>query len=180
MILIKPSHIITAFPKVKKLDIILPELNELCKKYNINTKNRIAMFIAQCLHESAGFLFLKEIWGNTKWQVAYEGNLKLGNIKKGDGRLFMGRGLIQLTGRNNYTLFSKWANDVEIINNPSIVETPKYAVLSAIWFWDSNNLNKFADADDIIGCTKAVNGKAMLGLTERTLFYNKLKSALNN
>ena len=178
MITITNANIQKVYSTAKKLDLIVPQLNELCKKYNIDTTNRLSMFIAQCLHESAGFLYLKEIWGNTKWQIAYENNIKLGNINPGDGKLFMGRGLIQLTGRSNYTKFSKWAGNPEIINTPSLVETPEFAVLSAIWFWDSNNLNKFADNDDIEGCTKAVNGKAMLGLNERSDYYSKLKKIL--
>lgn len=59
--------------------------------------------------------------------------------------------------------------------DPTKVAQPDYAVLSAIWYWTSNNLNRFADADDIKGCTRAVNGKAMLGLEERVKFYEGLK-----
>ena len=102
---------------------------------------------------------------------AYANRLGNGDEASGDGSKFLGRGLMQLTGRNNYTAFSRWAKNPEIITNPSLVETPEYAVLSALWFWDTNKLNNFADHDDIVGCTKVINGPACLGLEERRVFY---------
>lgn len=172
------SSINIACPSSKKYNKELSEqLSELMPKYDINTPKRQAMFIAQCLHESGGFKYMKELWGPTSWQEKYEGHKGLGNTQPGDGKKFCGRGLIQLTGRFNYQAFSDWAKDPSIMSNPEIVETPKYAVLSAIWFWTKNNLNKFADSDDIKGCTRAVNGKAMLGLDERAHYYHSL---LNN
>lgn len=161
-----------AYPNVVHPEIFIPSLSTYLNKYQIDTPSRQAMFIAQLLHESAGFKYTKEIWGPSTWQVKYEGNIKLGNINPGDGKKFMGRGLIQLTGRNNYKKFSDWIHDASIMEHPERVEQADYAVLSAIWFWDSNSLNKFADINDIQGCTKAVNGSKMLGLEERTKYYN--------
>jgi len=179
-ITITKEMILKTCPSATKLDLLLPEINELCQKYNINTINRIAMFLAQCLHESGGFKYLKEIWGNppTAWQVKYEGHVGLGNTQPGDGKLFMGRGLVQLTGRKNYQAFADWVNNPEIMKNPALVSEPKYAILSAIYYFTINNLNKFSDKDDIVGCTKAINGKKMLGLEERKKYYNSLKASI--
>ncbi len=153
-------------------------LTELLPKYEINTIQRQAMFLAQCLHESAGFKYVKEIWGPNKWQLKYEGHKGLGNTQPGDGRRYMGRGLIQVTGRTNVTAFANWVGDKTIIDDPSIIEQKNNAVLSAIWFWTINKLNHYADNDDIIGCTKKVNGSHMLGLEERTRYYETGKTVL--
>jgi len=166
-------------PTVKSSELWVPVFNELLPQYELNTINRQAMFLAQTLHETAGFKFLREIWGNTKWQVKYEGHKGLGNIHPGDGKKFLGRGLIQLTGRFNYQAFSDWLKDPEIMTHPEIVETPSFAVLSAIWFWQKNKLNKFADSDNIEGCTRVVNGTKMLGLEERKKYYDRGKQFLS-
>lgn len=161
--------------KNKNTDDIIDQLNQLCEQYNINSTNRVAMFVAQCLHESGGFRYLSELWGPTAWQKKYENHVGLGNTQPGDGSKFRGRGLIQLTGRKNYQAFADWVDDQSIMEIPSAVASPKYAVLSAIWFWTVNNLNQYADNDDIAGCTRRVNGKQMLGLQERTNYYEALK-----
>lgn len=156
--------------------LYVPILNEMFEKYKMTWSYEQEMFLAQCLHESAGFAFTRELWGPSVWQVKYEGHLGLGNTQPGDGKKFMGRGLIQLTGRANYQLFSDWVGDPSIMQYPQLVESPKYAVLSAIWFWKKNDLVRFAKTDDIIGCTRVVNGKKMLGLEERTKYYEALKN----
>lgn len=165
------------YPKAMRLEIIVPLIDKYLAQYKMDTVNRKSMFLAQCLLESGGFRYLKEIWGDTVWQKRYEGHKGLGNTQPGDGKRFMGRGLIQLTGRKNYQAFANWLNDSSVMQDPEVVARPDYAVLSAIWFWTSNNLNKFADADDIKGCTRVINGKAMLHLDLRTKYYEGLKTA---
>jgi len=95
----------------------------------------------------------------------------LGNTQPGDGWRFRGRGLKQLTGRNNYTAFAK---DIKISAEKAAeyLETKKGAVHSACWFWKKNNLNRFADANDIVGMTKKING-GTIGLEDRTARYEK-------
>lgn len=166
------------YPNIKYADIYCPILTEAFETYDMKTIDRQAMFLAQCLHESMGFFYSHEVWGPTKWQIAYEGHKGLGNVTPGDGKLFMGRGAIQLTGRANYQAFADWVGDQSIMTNPKMVEGSKYYILSAIWFWKKNNLNRFADANDIVGCTKKVNGPKMLGLKERTQYYEALKNEL--
>ena len=166
-------------PTAKKAELFVPALNEAFEKHGFDTPARIAMFLAQCLHESGGFKFVREIWGPTAWQQKYEGHKGLGNTQPGDGKKYMGRGLIQVTGRANYGKFAAWAGDPGIIDHPEKLEQPDLAVLSAVWYWTSNNLHKFADDDDIEGCTKRVNGPKMLGLDERKKYYQAGLNALN-
>ncbi|MFM8332336.1 MAG: glycoside hydrolase family 19 protein [Candidatus Methylumidiphilus sp.] len=165
-------------PIVKNADDFVPALNDVFAQYEFNTPNRIAMFLAQCLHESGGFKYVREIWGPTAWQKKYEGHKGLGNTHPGDGHKYMGRGLIQVTGRANYTKFSEWLGEPDIIDQPQKLEEPKLAVLSAVWFWVSNDLNEYADKGDIEGCTRRVNGPKMLGLAERKKYYQAGLAAL--
>lgn len=164
-------------PTVKSPELWAPVLNEYLPSYEINSINRTSMFLAQCLHETGGFKFLRELWGNppTKWQVKYEGHKGLGNTQPGDGKKFLGRGLIQLTGRANYQAFADWLNDQDIMAHPEIVESPSFAVLSAIFFWARNKLNVHADNNDIEKCTRLINGPGMLGLEERKKYYERGK-----
>ncbi len=164
-------------PAVKNPEQFIPALNAAFGAYaELATPQAQAMFLAQCLHESGGFKFLKEIWGPTAWQKKYEGHAGLGNTRPGDGKKFMGRGLIQITGRDNYTKFDTWicnrrADAAGIVDHPERLEDPDMAVLSAVWFWVSNKLDRYAG--NIEGCTRRVNGPKMLGLEERKAYYRR-------
>ena len=96
---------------------------------------------------------------------------KMGNVKEGDGWLFRGRGLKQLTGRENYTRFGKSIN-ISAEEAAIYVATPKGAVESACWFWDANKLNTIADTDDVVKMTKKING-GNIGLADRQQRYAK-------
>lgn len=127
----------------KNVDVFIPYLNDTMAKYSINTNHRIAAFIAQVAHESGQFKYVREIAGGK----AYEGRKDLGNVIQGDGVRFKGRGLIQVTGRANYRAISKDLRiDFEV--TPELLETPRYATLSAGWYWNKKELNKFADLPD--------------------------------
>jgi putative chitinase len=173
-------------------------LQETCDKFEINTPERQAGFIAQIAHESGMFKAVKEnlnysdkallgvfpkyfnaenvqAYARQPEKIAnrvYGNRMGNGDEASGDGFKYCGRGLIQLTGKNNYTSFGN-AVGVDFVNNPELVETPQYAVMSAGWFWSSNGLNKLADAKDIVGMTKRING-GTIGLDHRTELYNKL------
>ena len=119
-------------------------INETLEKFNINTPPRIRHFLAQILHESGNLVYSEEIASGS----AYEGRKDLGNIVKGDGVKYKGRGLVQVTGRANYAAISKDLG-VDFIKEPGLLATSKYAALSAGWFWDKKNLSFYADfADD--------------------------------
>lgn len=147
----------------------IPWLNEYCKKYMINTPLRLAAFLAQIGHESGRFRYTEELATGR----AYEGRKDLGNVNKGDGARYKGRGLIQLTGRSNYSDFSK-DTGIDFVSVPSLLSLPEYAVMSACWFWEKRNLNLLADEGKFRDITKAING-GYNGLEDREKLYAKCK-----
>jgi putative chitinase len=175
-------------------------LNEILPEYEINTPERVAAFIAQCAHESGGFRMLKENLNyraatlrkifpkyfpddasanyyaslpNKQEMIAnkvYGNRMGNGDESTGDGFRYLGRGLIQLTGKNNYTLFAA-AIDTPLEDIPEYLQTFEGAVQSACWFWEQNNLNQWADKGDILTLTKRING-GTIGLEDRIKHYN--------
>ena len=191
------------FPQNKYLNDLAEVLSEQFDKYEINTPNRAAGFLAQCGHESNGFTVLKENlnykaealnkifhkyfptvesandYAHNPEKIAnriYADRMGNGDEASGDGYKFRGRGAIQLTGRDNYTKFG-----ASIGLDPEAcvadMETLDGGVESAMWFWRTNGLNAICDADDIVKMTKRVNG-GVIGLAERTQIYNKAKAIL--
>ena len=182
------------------LDYWYEALAQIMPVYEINTPKRVAAFIAQCAHESGGFRFLKENLNyravslkktfpkyfptdaiaqdyasrpNKQEAIAnrvYANRMGNGDEASGDGWRYLGRGLIQLTGKNNYTLFAA-AIDTPLEDIPEYLQTFEGAVQSACWFWEQNNLNKWADAGDILNMTKRING-GTIGLDDRIKHYN--------
>ena len=127
------------------LKVYTPLLNTAFEKYQINTKERIACFLAQIIHESGSFKYVEEIASGK----AYEGRLNLGNTQAGDGVKFKGRGLIQTTGRSNYRAVSIFLfNDLRLLDNPEILEQPEYALESACYYWKTRELNLICDKPD--------------------------------
>lgn len=147
-------------------------LNETMQYYNINTPLRIVHFLAQILHESGNFFYVKELASGS----AYEGRKDLGNTVAGDGMRFKGRGLIQITGRANYTTLAKELN-IDCVNHPELLELPINAAMSAGWFWNKANLNKYADLDDVKTITKRING-GINGFEDRQNKLAKLKEVI--
>ena len=172
-------------------------LAQACPDYDINTPQRLAAFLAQCGHESGGFTAIKE---NLNYQAAslcrvwpryfnadnandyahqpekianraYGGRMGNGDEASGDGYRFCGRGLIQLTGRSNYQAFADSIQE-DINNLPDYLATFEGCVQSACWFWEANNLNKWADEGNIEQMTKIING-GTLGIEDRTARYKK-------
>jgi putative chitinase len=171
-------------------------LQETFEKYQINTPKRQACFIGQCMHESGGFKFLKEnlnysakalmnTWPSRfpdadtaeKFErqpekianKVYSG--RMGNTEDGDGAKYIGRGLIQLTGKDNYRAFGDAIGE-DLVANPQLVEEPRYAALSAGWFFNKRNLNALADVMDITTMTIRING-GKIGIDDRIAKINK-------
>ena len=167
-------------------------LEEVFHRYEINTPERQAAFIGQCAHESMNFTKLEEnlnysaeglmkTWPSrfptleaaqpyhrNPEKIAnrvYGGRMGNGTEETGDGWLYHGRGLIQLTGKDNYTLAGDALN-MDFIHSPDYVLVPKYAALTAGWYWNKRQLNKEADAKDYTGMTKKING-GTIGLDDR-------------
>lgn len=172
-------------------------LNEILPEYEINTPQRVAAFLAQCAHESGGFRALKEnlnykaaslrrvfpkyfpddaiaaSYANKGEMIAnrvYASRMGNGDESSGDGFRYCGRGLIQLTGKDNYTLFAG-SLDMPVDEVPEYLQTFEGAVQSACFFWESTNLNQFADKGDILTMTKRING-GTIGLEDRIKHYN--------
>jgi putative chitinase len=178
-------------------------LNKYLDKYEINTKNRVAGFLAQCGHESVDFTVLKENLNyGAKGLVAtfkkyfpdeatalkyerqpekianrvYANRMSNGDEASGDGYKYRGRGAIQLTGKDNYTRFAA-AIGKTIEETVAHLETIDGAIESACWFWKTNGLNAIADKDDIVAMTKKING-GTIGLEDRKAHYEKAKQVL--
>ena len=193
----------------KALPGIYQEIIQNAQKAGIQTDNQLAMFIAQCAHESAGFqkfqenlnysseglrkTFPKYFPGTTSQKYGYIKNKagvivqkadqagianivyanRMGNgpAASGDGWKYRGRGVVQLTGKDNYTRFQKWLGDPEILSNPDkILSSAKLIVLTGVFFWD---VNKLQGISDFVVLTKRVNG-GTIGLEDRTREYKEL------
>ena len=171
-------------------------IDQLLPEYDINTPARVAAFVAQCAHESGNFAFIKE---NLNYRAVslmktfgkyfptmdlalqyekrpekianrvYANRMGNGDEASGDGYRFCGRGLIQLTGRDNYTFFAG-SLGIPVEDASEYLATFEGAAQSACWFWETNNLNRFADAGDIKGLTRAING-GYIGLEDRIRHY---------
>ncbi|MDC8004176.1 glycoside hydrolase family 19 protein [Aureisphaera galaxeae] len=168
--------------------------------YGIDTPLRKAHFLAQVAHESGGFKYVvenlnysaKALYGvfrkyfpnmNLANQYArqpekianrvYANRMENGDEASGDGWNYRGRGLIQLTGKANYRMFSEYTQQ-DFLGQPDLVATPQWALASACWFWKKNNINRYADADDIHMVTKRING-GYNGLQSRQHFLDEFK-----
>jgi putative chitinase len=174
-------------------------LSDILPEYDITTPQRVAAFVAQCAHESGGFKALKENLNykavtlrkifpkyfpddasanhyaslpNKQEAIAnkvYASRMGNGDESSGDGFRYCGRGLIQLTGKDNYTWFAA-SLEIPVEEAAEYLQTFEGAVQSACWFWETNNLNNQADAGDIKLMTKKING-GYIGLEDRIKHY---------
>lgn len=155
---------------------LLPGMENAMRAANVNTPLRAAMWMAQIGHESVGLRYMEEIASGD----AYEWRRDLGNIYAGDGRRYKGSGPIQLTGRNNFRAFTRWANSqghtsIDFEANPHLVRVdPKWGFLAASWYWvvARPQINSLADREDLEGVTRAING-GLNGITDRRNRYNR-------
>jgi len=180
----------------------LSAINATFERFEINTPKRQAAFLGQCGHESNSFRTVEENLNyraaalQATWpsrfdaakalecehkpemiaNIAY-GN-RMGNTEPGDGWKYHGRGLIQLTGKDNYVHFNR-DTGVDCVANPDLLCLPEYAALSAGWFWSTHNLNVLADTSQIEVITKKING-GTIGLDDRTARCNKALQVLTS
>ena len=187
----------------ENLEKYVGPLNDTMQRYEINTPLRQAHFLAQVAHESEQ---LKHVVENLNYSQArliqvfpryfrtieeaapynrqpekianrvYSNRMGNGDEASGEGWKFRGRGLIQLTGKENYKKASD-AIGVDFVSNPDLVQGPVYATLTAGWYWDSRELNKPADADNIYKVTKLING-GTIGIESRELYLERAKATL--
>jgi putative chitinase len=147
----------------------LAKAASILDEYGINTPLRVSHFWAQAAHECAGFKTMHEYWGPTKAQIRYEGRVDLGNINPGDGYLFRGRGIFQLTGRANYEKMGELLG-LDFISHPDLAANPETALRIACEYWKSRGLNALADKNDIVAITKKING-GMNGIADRRALF---------
>jgi len=186
----------------KTIDACLDALNAAMEEFEINTPQRMSMFLAQCCHESNYFRVTKENlnykaegllkifpkyfrdvdpadYAHNPEKIAnrvYSNRMGNGDEASGDGWRYCGRGLIQLTGKDNYERCGS-SLGVDLISNPDWLLDPKYAALSAGWFWNKHGLNELADSQEHGIITKRING-GTLGLDDRILKTTKALSVL--
>lgn len=154
----------------------LPFIEAAMDEFEINTPERQAAFLAQIGHESGGLHWTSELWGPTAAQTGYEGRKDLGNTQPGDGFRFRGRGLIQITGRDNYYTAGA-ALGVDLLSDPALLAQPALAARSAAWFWKAHGLNELADAGDFSHITRRING-GFNGQDARTALWETAKEAI--
>ena len=151
----------------KLIDRFLDPINKTLEEFEINTPQRIRMFLAQIGHESGQLRYRKELASGE----AYEGRKDLGNTKPGDGVRYKGRGLIQITGRYNYGLASL-ALGLPLLEKPELLEEDLNACRSAGWFWYKSNLNALADMGKFETITRRING-GLNGYSDRYKLYQR-------
>lgn len=141
-------------------------------EFDIVGPARQASFLSQIGHESGQLRYVRELASGE----AYEGRKNLGNTQPGDGKRYKGRGLIQITGRVNYTA-CMMALDIDCLEHPELLEQPINACRSAAWFWKSHGLNALADAGNQIAVTRRINGGTN-GLADRLALFEVAKKEL--
>jgi putative chitinase len=204
MIVITYAQIKKLFPNAKDpvVNALASSQDMLASKYEINSGLRLAHFLGQCAHESGGFQVTEENLNysadglakifpryfrdkNTNEyarqpekiaNLVYANRMGNGDTGTGDGYRFRGRGLIQLTGKDNYSAFAS-NSGITLDEAVAYMSTPPGEVESAAWFWHKNGLNALADKDDVTGVTKRVNG-GTIGLDERQHFTQEFKEVL--
>ena len=164
-----------------------PHISGAMELFGINTPLRIAAFLAQIGHESGRLNYVREIWNPKQcpWQLRYEGRADLGNTQPGDGMKFLGRGLIQITGRANNLACGAYL-DLPLETKPELLEEYVNAASSAAWFWSTHSCNKFADIGDIDGVSDVINiGRKTArigdsnGYADRLAIYERAKLVLS-
>lgn len=149
-----------------------------CRTYGINTPGRLAAFLAQIGHECGSGRHTRELWGPTDAQRRYEGRRDLGNTVPGDGRRFLGRGAIQITGRANTTAARDALKPgMDLMAFCAWLETPEGAATSAAWWWSQRGLNALADAGRFDDITRRING-GFNGRADRDARWKAAKAAL--
>lgn len=166
---------ISPYVTTQRANVYASLLNGCMHEHGLSDNiNRCAMFLAQVFHESGHLKYTEEIASGAK----YEGRKDLGNTEPGDGKKYKGRGLLQITGRANYREMAHMLG-LDLINHPAILSTPVNAVMSACLWWGkrADRLNPLADAGNVVGVTKIINGGTN-GLSERVKLFERAMKVL--
>jgi putative chitinase len=181
--LITEQQLLQILPNARRqAGVFVPALNAAMSRRQINTSKRMAAFLAQIGHESGQLQYVREL-GGAQYLSKYDtGKLaeKLGNTPAadGDGQKYRGRGLIQITGHNNYRQCSlALFDDERLLRTPELLEQPQWAAESAAWFWEQNGLNELADRDQFNTITRRING-GLNGLEDRLQIWARAREVL--
>ena len=155
-----------------RADTYLPIINGWAEHFHINTPLRMAHYLAQIAHESGELRYTKELASGK----AYEGRKSLGNTQPGDGVRFKGRGLIQITGRANYSAYANYCG-FDVVRCPELLERPLGATKSSMWVFQKFGCNELADADNLKAIRKRING-GFNGLAQCEVYLERAKKAL--
>lgn len=170
--MISAAQLLAIMPHAATPQTYAPLLADAMDRFRINTPQRVAMFVAQIAHESGELRYVRELASGT----AYEGRLDLGNDHPGDGVLYKGRGLIQITGKANYRRCGEGLG-LPLVARPELLEVPQNAAASAAWFWFDRTLNRYADTDYFGACTQSINGR-FNGLDARIGYWLRARKVL--
>jgi len=161
-----------------RADKFFPFLEDAMHEFSIDSVTRQAAFLAQIAHESGELRYVRELASGE----AYEGREDLGNTEPGDGVRFKGRGLMQITGRRNYSDCGD-ALGLDLLGEPALLESTGPACRSAGWYWNSRGLNELADAEDFLGISVKINGRNRRtglpnGWHERLRYWDRARRVL--
>ncbi|WP_332762482.1 glycoside hydrolase family 19 protein [Pseudomonas koreensis] len=180
---ITESNLIDIMPNARsQAGVFVSALNNAMARRLIDTPRRIAAFLAQVGHESGQLRYVREL-GNNQYLSKYDTGtlaLRLGNTPEadGDGQKYLGRGLIQITGRSNYRQCSLGLfGDERLLSLPELLEQPQWAAESAAWFWEQKGLNELADRDQFNIITRRING-GLNGLQDRLEIWARARAVL--
>lgn len=165
----------------KRAEVFIEPLNAAMQEFGIDTPLRIAAFLAQVAHESGEMRYVREIASGEDYDTGRKAE-NLGNTpeRDGDGERYRGRGLIQLTGQDNYRACSTalFGDPDLLLYYPERLEEPETACRSAAWFWEKHGLNELADKGDFVLITKRINGGTN-GWKWRLMYYDRAKAVFS-
>ena len=159
------------------LDKVVELLNKYAAEFDIDNPLRWAHYLAQIAHESMEFRYTEEIASGARYDTGALA-VKLGNTpqKDGDGQKYKGRGLMQITGKYNYSEYKKFCG-FDVLKQPELLAKPVGAIRSSMWIWKKKNLNYYADIDALLTITKLINGGTN-GYSERKKYYDRARRAI--
>ena len=156
---------IAGAPENSNMRSVIAGLRALGAATGLAAPHRLAHYLGQIAHESGGWRWDREIWGPTRAQAKYDTRTDLGNTaaRDGDGYLYRGRGPIQITGKANYKQFRDWCRGIgqacpDFVAQPEMVLVDPWEGLAPVWYWETRELGRLADGNNLDGITRKING----------------------
>ncbi|WP_088624911.1 glycoside hydrolase family 19 protein [Oceanicola sp. 22II-s10i] len=173
------ANIVGGRPDISNMRSVIAGLEARGRALGLNRPHRLAIYIGQLAVESGGFRYDREVWGPTAAQKRYDTRTDLGNTpeRDGDGKKFKGHTAIQITGRANTREFRDWCrtfdpNVPDFVKEPEKMNTDPWEGLGPLWYWETRDLNHYADQGDVEMVTRKING-GLNGYAERLHFYER-------